>query len=70
LFFVISNLEFQISNSRSHGEIIEAKGDNLFVQCGNETVLKIAEIQPEGKRRMPVRDYVNGVQPTPGVSFG
>lgn len=62
----ISNLEFQVSDSRSQGEVIEAKGDNLFVQCGNETVLKIAEIQPEGKRRMPVRDFVNGIQPKAG----
>ena len=66
----ISNLEFQISNSRCRGEIIEAKGDNLLIQCGNETILKIAEIQPEGKRRMPVRDFVNGVQPRAGEIFG
>ena len=66
----ISNLEFQISNSGLPGEVIGAKGDNLFLQCGNETVLKIAEIQPEGKSRMPVRDFVNGMQPKAGEIFG
>ena len=55
---------------RSFGEIIEAKGDNLFIQCGSETVLQVDELQPEGKRRMPVRDFVNGLQPKIGEVFG
>ena len=55
---------------RRVGEILEAKGDNLFVQCGNETVLRIDEVQPEGKRRVLVRDFVNGVQPKAGEVFG
>ncbi len=66
----ISNFESEISNSRINGEIIEAKGDNLLVICGNKTVLQIEEIQPEGKRRMLVRDFVNGVQPKAGEIFG
>ncbi|MBC7900761.1 MAG: methionyl-tRNA formyltransferase [Saprospiraceae bacterium] len=66
----VSSLEFEISHIRKCGEIIEAKGDNLFVQCGTETVLRIEEVQPEGKRRMSARDFVNGVKPIPGESFG
>lgn len=66
----ISDLEFEISNFRNSGQIIEAKGDNLFVQCGNETLLRILEVQSEGKRRMQVRDFVNGLQPKAGEIFG
>jgi methionyl-tRNA formyltransferase len=42
------------------GEIIAAHGDDLIVQCGQGTQLRVTEIQPEGKRRMSVRDYLNG----------
>jgi methionyl-tRNA formyltransferase len=44
------------------GEIIEAHGDVLSVMCGAGTVLRLSEIQPEGKRRMSVRDFLNGAQ--------
>ena len=42
------------------GEIVEATGDRLVVVCGQSTALRILEIQPEGKRRMPTRDLLNG----------
>lgn len=45
--------------SRS-GEILEANGESLLVCCGNGTVLRIEELQMEGKRRMPTRDFLNG----------
>jgi methionyl-tRNA formyltransferase len=40
--------------------IIEAWGDTLRVSCGGGSVLTISECQPEGKRRMQVRDLLNG----------
>lgn len=42
------------------GEVIAAHGDDLVVKCGEETALRVTEIQPEGKRRMSVRDFLNG----------
>ena len=42
------------------GEIIKAHGDELVVKCGEQTELRLVEIQPEGKRRMSVRDFLNG----------
>jgi len=47
----------------SPGEIVEVHGAELYVACGSKSVLKIEELQPEGKRRMPVRDFVNGFKP-------
>jgi methionyl-tRNA formyltransferase len=44
------------------GEIIEASGDRLIIACGRSTAVRILEIQPEGKRRMPVRDFLNGAK--------
>jgi methionyl-tRNA formyltransferase len=42
------------------GEVIAAHGDDLVVKCGDETALRITELQPEAKRRMSVRDFLNG----------
>jgi methionyl-tRNA formyltransferase len=44
------------------GTILKAKGDELVVACGESTVLHLREVQPEGKRRMNVRDFLNGSQ--------
>src|SRR5882672_6731778 len=38
----------------------------LLAGCGKNTAMELLELQPEGKRRMPARDFVNGYQPTPG----
>ena len=52
------------------GEIISATGDELLVFCGGDSVLRIEELQPEGKRRMGARDFINGVRPKLGEIFG
>jgi len=57
-------------NIQSFGEILEAKGGNLFVSCGKETVLQIEELQIEGKRRMTVRDFLNGIKMQIGEKLG
>lgn len=66
----ISVLEIEDSGVARPGGIVRAKGDNLLVACGNETVLRIEEIQSEGKRKTPVRDFINGIKPSVGESFG
>jgi methionyl-tRNA formyltransferase len=52
------------------GEVLEAKGDSLLVFCGGDSVLQIAELQIEGKRRMPTRDFLNGVKLRAGEILG
>ena len=44
------------------GTVIMASGDQFEIACGDSTVLTILEIQPEGKRRMQVRDFLNGAK--------
>lgn len=55
----IENKESEIGNA---GRILSAKGDELVVSCGNQSQLKILELQIEGKRRMSARDFLNGVK--------
>jgi methionyl-tRNA formyltransferase len=44
-------------------------GDGLVVACGTGAV-KIAEVQPAGKRRMLASDWLRGEQSGSGVQFG
>lgn len=55
---------------RAPGQVVEAKGDNLIVACGGGTALQISVIQPEGKRRMTTRDFLNGFGVKVGDIFG
>jgi methionyl-tRNA formyltransferase len=52
------------------GEIVEARGDKLSIACGGETVLHLQEVQPEGKKRLSARDFINGVHLRAGEKFG
>ena len=61
----------EIQHSLSQpGELIEARGDQLMVFCGGDSVLKIDELQLEGKRRVAARDFINGVRPLVGDRLG
>jgi methionyl-tRNA formyltransferase len=44
--------------------------DQLFVGCGQNTALELLEVQPEGKRRMAIQDFVNGYRLKSGEKLG
>jgi methionyl-tRNA formyltransferase len=52
------------------GEVVLAHGDELVVSCGEGTRLRLHEVQPEGKRRMSARDFLNGARVRAGERFG
>jgi methionyl-tRNA formyltransferase len=52
------------------GQVISAHGDDLIVRCGDKTALRLIEVQPEAKRRMNVRDFLNGTHLKIGDRFG
>jgi methionyl-tRNA formyltransferase len=57
------------SDSFSLGEVVEAKGTELTISCGFG-LLKIGELQLEGKKRMSTRDFLNGVKLKVGDRLG
>jgi methionyl-tRNA formyltransferase len=57
-------------NRDEAGCVVEARGDDLRVACAEQTALRILEVQPEGKRRMSVRDFLNGMRVRVGERFG
>jgi methionyl-tRNA formyltransferase len=52
------------------GEIIAARGDELLVSCGEQTALRLLEVQPEARKRLSVRDFINGLHVKVGDRFG
>jgi methionyl-tRNA formyltransferase len=46
------------------------RGSHLFVGCGQGTLLDLLEVQPEGKKGMPARDFVHGYRPQVHEVFG
>jgi methionyl-tRNA formyltransferase len=47
-----------------------AVGHRLFAACGGATVLEIESIRIEGKKRMAIRDFLNGAHLKAGERFG
>jgi methionyl-tRNA formyltransferase len=44
--------------------------DRLLVGCGSRTGLELLEVQLEGKKRMPARDFVHGYRLIAGERLG
>ena len=46
------------------------ESSHLLAGCGDRTTLELIELQPEGKRRMSARDFINGYRPLTGEKLG
>ena len=57
-----SVIRAELPLSAMPGTVVAVNGDQFEIACGDSTVLAILEIQPEGKRRMQVRDFLNGAK--------
>jgi methionyl-tRNA formyltransferase len=51
------------------GELM-VEGDRLFVAAGQGSRLELLEVQVEGKKRMPVADFLHGSAPRPHDTLG
>lgn len=52
------------------GEVIVAHRDELVVSCGEQTALRLLEVQPEARKRIAARDLINGLHLKVGDRFG
>ncbi len=50
--------------------VIHTAADRLLVGCGQSTALELLEVQPEGKKRMPVGAFIQGYRPQEGDPLG
>jgi methionyl-tRNA formyltransferase len=44
--------------------------NEVYVQCGDATVLRIGSVQVEGRKRVPAGDFANGARLASGERFG
>ena len=58
-----------VEKSLPAGELA-AEGDRLLVGSGHNTSLELMEIQLEGKKRSPARDFIHGYRPQKGERLG
>jgi methionyl-tRNA formyltransferase len=49
---------------------IAVRGQRLFVACANETWLELIELQLEGKKRLPVSEFLRGTTLVGGTRLG
>src|SRR5689334_20904467 len=52
------------------GEITAAHGGELVVQCGGRSALRLLEVQPEARKRLTPRDFINGMRVKIGDRLG
>jgi methionyl-tRNA formyltransferase len=68
LKFISTRLEAALSNL-DPGEL-RIGDERLFVGCGAQTVLELLQVQPEGKKIMTAREFINGYHPAAGERLG
>lgn len=51
------------------GEIL-IENDQLMIACAENSLLVPLEVQPEGKKRMPIHDFIHGYHPRNGEMLG
>ena len=56
--------------SGAPGIILATQEDGLLVTCGGATVLRVEQVQLEGRARVTDREFMNGARVKPGERFG
>ncbi len=46
--------------------MLRVEPTRLLVHCASGSVLELLDLQPEGKKRMPARDFIQGYRPKTG----
>jgi len=64
----VYSIQIQFGELQS-GEL-RVSQDRLLAGGGNNTVLEILEVQPEGKKRISAREFINGYRPKDGEILG
>jgi methionyl-tRNA formyltransferase len=59
-----------ISAGGTPGVILPTKEDGLLVICGASTVLRVEQVQLEGRNRVTDGEFMNGARIKPGERFG
>lgn len=58
------------STNESPGTIIEVDKNKLTIACGKGTSIELKNVQPAGKPRMEIKDFLAGAELKKGMQFG
>lgn len=67
---VHASLPLPERTARPPGEVLRAAAAGLDVACGEGTVLRLLELQPENKKRMPAQAFLSGHPVAAGAVLG
>jgi len=59
----------RVDRSLTAGEVV-VESDGLIVGCAHPTALELLEVQPEGKKRMTAKAFIQGYRPHSGEKLG
>ncbi len=59
----------ECTEAGEHGSIVYVEGDCIRILCGENSALDVHELQPQGKRVMPVKEYLKGNKLSVGDRF-
>jgi methionyl-tRNA formyltransferase len=62
--------EVEAGGGQTPGTVVEIMKDSFVVACGDNSQLRITQIQPAGKKVMPARDFLNGAKLAVGIKLG
>lgn len=65
----LSRMRLTARTGLAEGELL-VEQRRLYVGCGDNTVLELLEVQPPGKKRMPVEGFLNGARIQQGERLG
>ena len=68
-FKVISSKVVSLENNTASGEILDVSKDGILVKCAKDALL-ITDVQFEGKKKMPVSEYIKGNTIDKGIILG
>ncbi|MCL1991253.1 MAG: methionyl-tRNA formyltransferase [Defluviitaleaceae bacterium] len=67
---VFKSIELQENHHASPGKIVQVSGEGIDVACKDHQIIRLLDVQLSGKKRMPLKDLLNGVHPfVPGEIF-
>ena len=70
LFKLHSSRVLEETTAAAPGELVRTGAAGLDVACGQGTVLRLTEVQPENKKRMPAQAFLAGHPLPAGTRFG
>ncbi|MCM3736162.1 methionyl-tRNA formyltransferase [Bacillus cytotoxicus] len=59
-----------VTEKAEAGTVVAIEEDGFVVATGNETAIKITELQPSGKKRMDCSQFLRGTKPEIGTMLG